>query len=126
MTSSITKHYRLWYWVFFAFSLLCNICPLAVYVIKSLIESDSTPEKVALSTTVFVVLIMTVISIVNKHAMRSRLWIILIGIYICLDNIMTPLIIIAVCQVLDELVVCPLKHSFQNKLTINKQIDKRL
>ena len=125
MTSSITKHYRLWYWVFFAFSLMCNICPLIVYVIKALIESDSTPEKVALSTTVFVVLIMTLVSIVNKHAMRSRLWIILIGIYICLDHIMTPLIIIAVCQVLDELIVCPLKHSFQNKLTINKQIDKR-
>ena len=125
MTSSITKHYRLWYWVFFAFSLLCNICPLAVYSIKALIESDSTPEKVALSTTVFIVLIMTVISIINKHAMRSRLWIILIGIYICLDSIMTPLIIIAVCQVLDELVVCPLKNSFKNKLIINKQIDKR-
>ena len=106
MTSSTTKHYRLWYWVFFAFSLLCNICPLAVYVIKALIESDSTPKKVTLSTTVFIVLIMTVISIINKHAMRSRLWIILIGIYICLDSIMTPLIIIAVCQVLDELVVC--------------------
>ena len=124
--SETTKHYRLWYWVFFIFSVLLNVCPLAVYSIKAIVESDLIYEKVTLVLTVFIVLIMTCISLVNKVAMRSRLWVILIGIYFCLDYILTPLIIIAVCQIVDELVVNPLKHNFREKLVINKQIDRRL
>lgn len=76
--------------------------------------------------TVLIVVILTIVSIVNKVAIKSRLWIVLIGIYVCLNYIMTPLIIIAVCQVIDELIVSPLKSSFKTKLTINKQIDGRM
>lgn len=124
--SETTKHYRLWYWVFFIFSILLNVSPLAGYAIKAMIESDLIYEKVTLVTTVFIVLIMTCVSLVNKVAMRSRLWVILIGLYFCLDYILTPLMIIAVCQIVDELIVSPLKHSFREKLVINKQIDRRL
>lgn len=123
--SSITKHYRLWFRIMFVVSLLLNICPLGVYTVKALLEADLTHEKVALTMTVFVVLIMTIICIANKIVLRSRLWIVLIGIYLCLDYIMTPLIIIAVCQVLDELVACPIKKYCKTRLVINKQIDKR-
>lgn len=125
MVSEITKKNRLWYWIFFAFSLLLNVAPLATYAIKAVIEADLVYEKVTLVMTVFIVLIMTIISIINKVAMRSRLWIILIGIYFCLDYIMTPLIIIAVCQVVDEIIVSPLKKHFKEKLSINKEIDRR-
>ena len=126
MVSEITKKHRLWYWIFFALSLLLNVGPLTVYTIKAVIEADLVYEKVTLVMTVFVVLIMTVISLINKVAMRSRLWVILIGIYFCLDYIMTPLIIIAVCQVVDEIIVSPLKKHFREKLSINKEIDRRL
>lgn len=122
---SRTSKMRRAYWIFAIMSLLLNICPLAVYTIKALYEANLTHEKIALSMTVFVVLIMTIISIANKIVLRSRLWIILIGVYICIDYIMTPLIIIAVCQILDELLIAPLKKSFKNKLIINKEIDKR-
>ena len=80
--SETTKHYRLWYWVFFIFSILLNVSPLAGYAIKAMIESDLIYEKVTLVTTVFIVLIMTCVSLVNKVAMRSRLWVILIGLYL--------------------------------------------
>lgn len=122
---SRTSKMRRAYWIFVILSLLLNICPLGVYTIKALFEANLTHEKIALSMIVFIVLIMTIISIANKIVLRSRLWIILIGVYICLDHIMTPLIIIAVCQILDELLITPLKKSFKNKLNINKEIDKR-
>lgn len=123
--TELTKRYRLLAWVFTILSLLCNIGPLAAYSIQAIITTDLVYEKVALTMTIFVVLIMTLINIVNKTAMRSRLWVVLIGIYVCLDFIMTPLIVIACCQIVDEIIVCPLKNSFKNKYTINKQIDKR-
>ena len=123
--SEITKHYRVCHRIFLILSLLLNICPLAVYVIKAIVEADLIHEKVTLTATVFAVLILTCVSLVNKVALRSRLWILLCGIYICLDNILGPLIVIAVCQVLDELLVSPLKKSAKTKLVINKQIDRR-
>ena len=122
----MTKTYRFKYWMLFALSLLLNICPLAVYTIQALFQGQLVYQKVALTMTVFIVLIMTVISIVNKITLRSRLWIILIGLYLCLGEILTPLIIIAVCQIADEIIVHPLKGHYKNKLTISKEIDKRL
>lgn len=122
----MTKTYRFKYWMLFALSLLLNICPLAVYTIQALLQGQLVYQKVALTMTVFVVLIMTIISIINKITLKSRLWIILIGLYLCLGEILTPLIIIAVCQIVDEVIVHPLKGHYKNKLTISKEIDKRL
>lgn len=125
MMSERTRKFRCLYWIFFVISLVINIGPLACYTISALINADLTHEKVTLTMTVLIVLIMTIISIINKITLKSRLWIILIGIYICLDYIMTPLIIIAVCQILDELIISPLKKSYKNRLIINKEMDKR-
>ena len=122
----MTKNYRIKYWCLSIISLLCNLGPLLFFTIQALIESDLTHEKVALCMTVFIVLIMTIISLANKIVLRSRLWIILIGIYVCLDHILTPLIVIACCQIVDELMISPLKHSAKDKLIINKQIDRRM
>lgn len=120
-----TTKFRLLYWLFFAASLLLNVAPLAVYTVGALCSATLVYEKVALCMTVFVVLIMTVVAMINKVTLKSRLWIILIGIYICLGEILTPLIIIACCQITDEIIIHPLKASFRNKYTINKELDLR-
>jgi hypothetical protein len=125
MTSERTSRFRLSFWILAVMSFMLNVAPLAIYAINAVVAADLVYEKVALSMTVFIVLIMTLISIVNKIAFRSRLWIALIGIYICIDSIMTPLIIIAVCQIIDELIISPLKKNQKNKLIINKEMDKR-
>lgn len=124
--TNITIRYKRLYVIFLILSTLLTLAPVTVYTIKALIESDLVHEKVSLMLTVFIVLILTCVTIVNKQAMRSRLWIMLIGLYICLDYIMGPLIIIAVCQVVDELIVCPAKKGFKEKYSINKQIDRRV
>lgn len=120
-----TSRFRLSFWILAVMSFMLNVAPLAIYAINAVVAADLVYEKVALSMTVFIVLIMTLISIVNKIAFRSRLWIALIGIYVCIDSIMTPLIIIAVCQIIDELIISPLKKNQKNKLIINKEMDKR-
>lgn len=122
----MTKNYRIKYWIFLIASILLNVTPLVVYTIMALCQGQLIYQKVALTMTVFVVLIMTVISMVNKITLRSRLWLLLIGVYLCIGEILTPLIIIAVCQTVDEIVVHPLKMTYKNKLTISKEIDKRI
>lgn len=122
----MTKRYRIVFWVMAIFHFLLNIAPMAVYGVKALIESDLIVEKVTLSMTAMIVLILTCISLVNKVALRSRIWILLIGLYICLDYIMIPLIVIAVCQTVDELIVHPISKHYGTKLTISKEMDKRI
>lgn len=124
--SPITKKYTILYWIFWTVSILLNVTPLGVYTIKAAVESNLVHEKITLTMTVLVVVILTIISFINKVALRSRLWIIMLGIYFCIGEILTPLIIVAVCQILDELIICPLKKYFKTKKTINKEIDKRL
>lgn len=107
-------------------SVLLYVGPFATYVVMGLCGDALITEKVGLVATILIVGIMTVVATANKMVLRSRLWILLIGLYACLDNILTPLIIVAVCQVLDEMIVSPLAKWYRTKATINGELDKRL
>lgn len=121
----MTKRYHRLSILFSTLSLLLNIAPLATYAIIAMVESDLVTEKIALCMTVLIVGILTAVSLVNKVAMRSRIWIIFLGLYGALDYIMVPLVIVACCQVLDELLVQPLSKRFKQKYSINRELDKR-
>lgn len=121
----MTRKYKIRYIIFSLLSLASIIIPVIYFTIKSYIDSDLVHEKVTLSMTILVTLLLTVIGIANKYVYRSKLWILLIGLYICLKNIMQPLIWIATCQVLDELCFSPLKQHYKNLFIINREIDKR-
>lgn len=122
----MTAKYRKLFWLFTILSLILNIAPLACYTVMGLVSADLVIEKVALTMTVFIVLILSLVAFINKTTMRSRIWVILLGLYLCLDYILTPLIIIACTQIIDEWFIAPACKTFKNKLTINKQIDKRM
>ena len=104
---------------------LLNIGPLVFYTILSLIQSDGIGTKITLGCTVTLVLIFSAVAWLNKIALRSRLWILLIGFWLCLDTFLPALIVIATCQVLDELVFTPLHKHYKNRVVINKEIDRR-
>lgn len=122
----MTKKYRAWTWVLGIVSILLNICPLAVYTLDALIHADLVNEKVGLCCTVFIVLILSIIAWINKTTMRSRVWVIMLGLYFCLDSFVVPLIIIACTQILDEWVISPVYKYCKSKYSIHKEIDKRL
>lgn len=126
MKSKKTKNNQLGYIITSVISVILWLAPIAIFLFLSIMNSTFMYQKVALSMTVLAVIVMTIIALTSKVAMRSRLWVMLIGIYICLQNIMTPIIIFACCQVADELIVCPLKERFKRKYQINKEIDGRL
>lgn len=122
---NITKKYHIAAIILLVVSILLNVAPLATYVMLGLTSGAVIVEKVALTSTIFIVLIMSCVAWMNKTVMRSRIWLIMLGLFFCLDSIATPLIIIAITQVVDELVVCPLRARYKNRYTINKEIDKR-
>lgn len=124
MTSDVTKGYRKKYWTCTILSWVVTFVPLVVFVIWGFIEG--TPhQKLALGLMITLAAILVVINILMKLSLRCMPWIILLGVYICLKNVTFLLILMACTTMLDELVLEPLAKSFKNKLTINKEIDKR-
>lgn len=124
MSSNITKSYRKKHWTCTILSWVLTFVPLLVFVIWGFIEG--TPHrKLALGGLMVIAAILVVLNVLMKLSLRCIPWILLIGIYICLKEITVLLIVMALTTVLDELVLEPLAKSFKNKLTINKEIDKR-
>lgn len=124
MSSDITKSYRKKYWACTILSWVVTFVPLMVFVIWGFVEG--TPHrKLALGGLMVLAAVLVVINILMKLSLRCVPWILLIGIYICLKEVTLLLIIMAVTTTLDELVLEPLAKAFKNKLTINKEIDKR-
>lgn len=121
----ITKKYRLAATILLIVSILLNILPLGYYTVDALINAEFIMDQVKLCMTVFVVLIMSIVSWVNKTTSRSKVWVIIIGLYLCLDSFLVPLLLIGTTQIVDEWIVSPLHKSIRNKYIINKQIDKR-
>ena len=103
LTKVHKKKYR-----FAAFiSFLLNIGPFLTFTAMAYFSGTAVNSKVTLSLTLILVAIFTCYAYYKKMVMRSNLWILLIGLWICLDNIITILIVFACCQIVDELFVTP-------------------
>ena len=125
--STMTNKYKKLSILTFLLSSICSLCPILIYVIKAFVDKDvKSVNKYTLGIMCSVALIVTIINIVAKLRLRCIPWILLLGIYICLKEITSLLVIMAITTIIDEMLVTPLHKSFKSKYTINKEIDKRL
>ena len=122
--SEVTRKYQRLYILFFSLSLLILTAPVVVYVIIGFVNGEVT-EKLTLGATVAIACILTVINILCKFHIRSILWIVVLGIYFCIDNILPLLLMVAIGTILDEFILTPLYKKYKSKAAINKEIDKR-
>lgn len=122
--SDVTKKYKIWNIIMLTISTLLCYLPLLIALISGFNYSDGA-GKVTLSICCVFALLLTIINIISKYSIRSTMWIVLLGIYSVLDNVMPYLIAIAICTVLDEFIFSPLHKYFKDKLIINREIDKR-
>lgn len=106
-------------------SLLLNVVPVVVFVIIGFIQGG-VKEKITLSFIGISALILGLLMLIAKCSLKRTLfWITMIGIYICLDKLSSVIITMAVCNILDEVIVSPIHKKFANDYKINKEIDKR-
>ena len=123
-TSEITKKYRIGYWVTLVASWVVTLVPLIYYIIVGFI--NGTPgQKFGLGMMISVAGILVALNVLMKLHLRCILWILVLGVALCLSEVLTLLIFMAVTTIADELVITPLNKHFKNKLSINKEIDKR-
>lgn len=106
-------------------SFLMTFGPAIVYTFIAIFNDSLASEKIGLALSVVIAVMLTLISIVNKHLYKSRLWIILIGLYLCIKNFVPCLVIFAITQMLDELIFAPIHERAKNRYIINKELDLR-
>lgn len=122
--SDTTKKYRIKYWICTILSYLLTFGSLVYFVGYGFYHGETT-EKITLGISAIAAIFLTVISAVFKFHIRSTIFILILGIYFCLDTILPTILTICACTILDEFVVSPLRKMYHQKLVINKEIDKR-
>lgn len=130
--SQTTKKYkRIRNWLF-AISLLLLFGPVGFYLVQAAMATiaagttTATIAKVSIfSSSVIIFGILTIIAAARKIVFKSSVWVLVIAIYLLLDYAMWAVVVIGVCQILDELVFSPLVKYYNSLIRINKEIDKR-
>lgn len=114
-------------WFLKTIDFLILVIPVLVYCILGLVEQGrAVYEKVTLVSCVFVALVILLINLLMKMRLRSPIWIIVIGLYVALNNIIPLIICIAVGSVVDELFITPAINKMKIRVETNKEMDKRL
>lgn len=119
-----TKKAKNKYIFFKTLSICLTFLPLVVYVIIAFVNG-APMEKFTMGCMVTLALIFVALNVIMKYNIRSTIWVLILGIYLCLDNITPLLIIMAVSTILDEFVVSKLAVKYKNQFVINKEIDRR-
>lgn len=122
-----TKKARRRYRVLTMLSLLLFIGPLAFFTIDAFLSGGvAVVEKLALSGSLITAGLLSAISLITHTVFRSKIFLIMIGLALCLNSIMTPLIVIGSCQIAEELIISPLRSAAKTRYITNREIDKRL
>ena len=126
MTSKYTKKLKVIALLLTLLSLLLSIGPLILYSTRALTNAQcDASDKCILLSMLSIGTILSLVCIINKYTPRCRIWLVIIGLYLCLDSILGCILVIAITQVIDELIVAPIARRYREKLRINKEIDKR-
>lgn len=120
MTKKYKRNYKLCKWL----SVLITLVPLIVYAILGFVNG-TIAQKISLGVCLITALVFTALNIILKYHIRCTIWILLIGIYACIENIIPLLFILAISTALDEFVLEPLAKKYKSLYVINKEIDKR-
>lgn len=122
----MTKTYRFKKNIAFFLSFLCTFGPLIAFVIMGYTQGTETTEKLCLTMTLVTAIILSLIAIMKKIHLRSTVYILMIGLWAALDELLPFIITIGICTILDELIFAPLHKRWKEDYHTHKQIDKRL
>lgn len=130
MKSERTKQCKRLSILFLVLHILCLFGPLLYFIPYAYIVGE-VGRKLALSLFLIVALCLSVVAIISDARMRgglakSIMWILIIGISICLQEIKVFVYIMAIVSVIDELVIVRLRAKYKDALASNKEIDRRM
>lgn len=122
-----TKRTRILLWICRIIDFLILVAPFIVYLVIALSnENAGNMKKFALTGFTAFALILVIINIFLQKKKTSPRWLMILGLYICIKELLMPLIItLAVVSVMDDFVLKPLINHFRMELIASKTYDKR-
>lgn len=122
-----TEEFKKKYLICFFVSWGLTLVPLIVFGIMGLFNGEiSTVKKVALGSTLSLVLLMSCVNIFSKLNLKLTLiWGMMLILYCTIDKFMGAIITIFICTAVDEILVAPLKRYYQRKYRHNIDADER-
>lgn len=123
--SNITQKYKRLKYLFLSLSIMVVFLPVFVYVIIGFANGE-VHQKATLGITVTIAAILVVVNVLMKYHLRSIVWILILGVYFCVKNILPLLLMVAIGTIVDEFVLTPLYKKYKRKQEINHEIDKRI
>ena len=121
----MTKSYKIKKNIVGLLSFLCTVGPLLTFIVMGLIQGEGK-EKLCLSLTAIASIIIALFGVFKKIHLKSVTYILIIGLWIALDNLLPFVLTLAICTMLDEMIFTPLYKRFNEDYHTHKQIDKRL
>lgn len=121
----MTKTYKCRMIITAILSFLCSFGPLIVFTIMGLAQGEGK-EKIVLAMTMVGAIMIALIAAMKKIHLRSTTFILMIGLWVALDRLLPFILTIAICTIIDELILTPLYKRFKEDYHTNKQIDKRI
>lgn len=128
--SARTKQCRTLKNIFGLLHFLCLFGPLLYFIPYGYITGENV-QKVALSLTVVVSIVLAVISLVVSVPAKAGLhrcvmWFLIAGVLFCLKEVQIFIWIMCITSVLDELIFTKLRDYYKAALISNKEIDRRM
>ena len=99
--------------------------PFIYEVFYALGGSLTTTKKVIVLGTTAVAFIICLFNLIAQKHLRSPLWIIFLGLYFTMKNLIPLIIWVAIASILDEFILTPLIKYYKNKTIANMAIDER-
>ena len=113
-------------WICRILSVSVTLFPVIYYVIKGLSDgSVGSRQKACLGCMVCLAIMLYIINVLMKYSIRSTVWILLLGVYVCMEDILPLILMLAIGTIIDEFILSPLKKHYASVYCINKEIDRR-
>ena len=130
MKSERTKQCKRLSVFFLILHILCLFGPLLYFIPYAYIVGE-VGRKLALSLFLIVALCLSVVALISDAKTRgglakSIMWILVIGISICLQEVKVFVYIMAIVSIIDELVIVKLRAKYKDAYAANREIDRRM
>lgn len=108
---------------------LCLFGPLLYFVPYAYVVGTAG-RKLALSLFLIIAFCLSVVSIITSAKTRgglakSIMWLMVLGITLCLTEVKTFVYIMAIISIIDELIIVKLRDKYKTAYLANREIDRR-
>lgn len=106
-------------------SFLLTLGPIIVFCCIGIFNNSiHVSNKLVLTSTIIIALFLTIINSIKKYNLRSPFFIVLLGLYVVLKEVVPFMIVLSCCVIIDEFLVTPNIKKLNNRILIRDEMGR--